>query len=106
MASIRKPGGMLLWIGIGLLLVGVAPLVSAFVASWIAEANGCALHEGSTNACIIGGSDWGDALYTMFVMGWLMLLTVWLIPVGLVLAIVGLVQRLRGRYQNVEVEAE
>jgi hypothetical protein len=82
-----------------MLLIGIAPLASAFLASWIADAHGCLLNEGGHNRCIIGGSDWGNALYTMFVLGWLMLLTIWLIPVGLVLAIVGIVQRLRGPRQ-------
>ncbi len=89
----RRTG--LLWVGLLLTLIAVAPLLSAFLASWIAEANGCALHEGGTNACVIGGSDWGGTLYTMFVMGWLMLLTIWLAPVGLILAIIGLVRAVR-----------
>lgn len=82
-----------------LVLVGIAPLLSAFFASWIAEANGCLLNEGSTNACVVAGADVGGMLYTMFVMGWLMLLTIWLIPAGLVVLIIAIIQRLTGRLQ-------
>ncbi len=85
------------WVGFVLMLIGIAPLLSAFFASWIAAANGCSLNEGSANACVIAGADVGGTLYTMFVMGWLMLLTVWLIPAGLVVLIVAIIQRLTGR---------
>jgi hypothetical protein len=95
MTNTRKPGRWMLWGGLIILLIGVAPLLSAFLASWIAETNQCLLNEGTTNSCVIGGRDWGGTLYTMFVMGWLMLLTIWLVPLGLVMLIIGLIQRFR-----------
>ncbi len=79
----------MIWIGLLLLLVGVAPMVSALLASWIAQSNGCLLNEAMANPCMIGGQDWGGALYTMFVSGWLFLLTMLLIPVGLIVLVIG-----------------
>ena len=68
------------WLVLALIvLVAAAPLLSVIVASSVAEANGCVLHEGFSNPCLIGGSDWGDTLYAMGVMGWLMLAT---LPLG------------------------
>jgi hypothetical protein len=87
----------MIWIGLTLLLVGIAPMVSAFLASWLAEAHGCILNEGTANPCMIGGADWGQALYTMFVAGWLFLLTMLLIPVGLIVFVIGFVVRARHR---------
>lgn len=63
-----------------IVLLAALPLIGALTAGWLAEANGCALNEGSTNPCIIMGADWGEALYTLFVLGWLMLATM---PLGM-----------------------
>lgn len=57
------------------LVICLAPAVSMFWASWFAERHDCILHEGYSNPCIVNGKDWGDTLYTAFVMGWLMMLT-------------------------------
>ncbi|MBR9651199.1 hypothetical protein [Thalassovita aquimarina] len=57
------------------LLISLAPAISMFWASWFAERHDCVLHEGYVNPCIVGGKDWGETLYTAFVMGWLMMLT-------------------------------
>ena len=57
-----------------------APMWSVLIASALADANGCALHEGFINSCIIAGRDWGEDLYTMFVMGWFGMIT---LPLGL-----------------------
>ena len=46
---------------------------------WIANAYGCKVDEGSVHPCIIGGVDRGELLYSMGVLGWLMLVT---LPVG------------------------
>jgi hypothetical protein len=35
--------------------------------------------EGSVHPCVIGGKDYGQLLYTLGVMGWLMLIT---LPLG------------------------
>ncbi len=56
-------------------LACLAPLGAVMAASAIAEQAGCRLDEGSVHACIIWGADWGGALYTAFVSGWFMLLT-------------------------------
>jgi hypothetical protein len=57
------------------------PMISVFTASAIAEASGCSLDEGSAHPCMVSGTDIGETLYTMFVLGWLFFLTV---PTGLV----------------------
>ena len=62
-------------------LVALAPLFSVLISSAIANSAGCPLDEGGSHPCTIGGKDWGDALNTMFVLGWFMLLT---IPLGVI----------------------
>ncbi|GMA15739.1 hypothetical protein E5F05_06160 [Deinococcus metallilatus] len=62
------------------------PLLSVLVASAVATANGCALDEGSIHPCVIAGWNAGGLLYTLGVLGWLMLLT---LPVGAVVGAVG-----------------
>lgn len=62
-----------------IVLFAAAPLIGAVIASWLAEANGCLLNEGSVNPCMILGMDWGGTLYTLFVLGWFMLAT---LPLG------------------------
>lgn len=61
------------------LLVCLAPLASLVVAGSIASHYGCTLHEGFANPCVIGGVDRGQTLYTMAMMGWMMLFTM---PLG------------------------
>jgi hypothetical protein len=60
-------------------LFAFAPMISMLIASFIAESNGCTLNEGGINACLVGGTDMGSTLYTLFVLGWFMLAT---IPLG------------------------
>jgi hypothetical protein len=67
-----------------ILFVACLPLASVAIAGEIASANGCQLDEGSVHPCIVNGRDIGETLYTMGVMGWLMLAT---IPLGLGLAL-------------------
>jgi hypothetical protein len=84
------------WIGAALVLIGVLPVALAFLAAGIASAAGCVLHEGFANACVIGGTDWGETLYTLFVMGWLALMTLPLAALGLaVLLGAGIVAAIR-----------
>jgi hypothetical protein len=71
-----------------ILLVAFSPLISVVIAGSIANAHGCTLDEGSVHPCIVNGTDMGETLYTMGVMGWLMLAT---IPIGLVVVGVYLV---------------
>jgi hypothetical protein len=68
------------WLVFAILVVlTIWPVISVLAASSIAEANGCALDEGSVHACLVNGADWGEALYAMGVLGWLMLAT---LPLG------------------------
>jgi hypothetical protein len=60
------------------------PILSIAIAGTIASWNGCALHEGFKNPCIVGGSDIGGTLYAMGVMGWFMIAT---LPLGLAAAV-------------------
>ena len=55
------------------------PLFSVWLAYTLADWHNCRLDEGSAYSCIILGGDWGDALYAMAIMGWLMLAS---IPLG------------------------
>lgn len=66
-----------------ILCLAFSPVVSVAIAGEIAQANGCQLDEGSIHPCLINGVDYGDTLYTMGVLGWLMLAT---IPLGLAAA--------------------
>jgi hypothetical protein len=63
-----------------ILCIAFSPLVSVAIAGSIANANGCQLDEGSVHPCLVNGKDMGETLYTMGVLGWLMLAT---IPLGL-----------------------
>ena len=69
-------------------LVALAPLLSVFIAGGIASATGCTVDEGSSHPCVIAGTDWGETLYTMFVMGWFMFLT---IPLGAIASMAWLI---------------
>jgi hypothetical protein len=74
-----------------ILLVALAPVFSVAVAGWIAEANGCVLHEGFSNPCVVNGTDIGSTLYAFGVLGWLMLATIPLGAMALVAWLVALV---------------
>ena len=63
-----------------IIVLALLPMIGVFAASWIAETNDCVLHEGFVNTCMVGGDDWGETLYGLFVLGWLALAT---IPLGL-----------------------
>lgn len=84
------------WIVLAIiLLVALAPVISVIITGSIADANSCALDEGSVHPCIVNGEDIGSTLYAMGVMGWFMLAT---IPLGagalLVWVVVLIVHRL------------
>src|SRR6201993_2585595 len=71
---------ILYWIVLVLIvLVAFAPVGSVVACGLIANAHGCRVDEGSVHPCVIGGKDYGQLLYTLGVMGWLMLVT---IPAG------------------------
>ncbi len=68
------------WIAlVVLLMVMFAPVGSVTIAGTAANAFGCTVDEGSVHPCLIGGKDFGELLYTLGVLGWLMLLT---LPIG------------------------
>ena len=72
-----------IWLLILMVLIGIAPLASVALAGLIAELNGCGLHEGFAQPCIVAGVDIGGLLYTMTVMGWLMLVSLFFLAGGL-----------------------
>jgi hypothetical protein len=72
------------WLFVGYVVIALFagwPIISVVIAGSIASWNGCTLHEGFVNPCIVGGRDIGGTLYSMGVMGWFMLAT---IPIGAV----------------------
>ena len=68
------------WVALALIILpALAPIGSVFACGIIANAHGCRVDEGSVHPCIINGKDYGQLLYTLGVMGWLMLVT---LPAG------------------------
>ena len=68
------------WIVLALIaLVALAPIGSVVACGVIANSHGCKVDEGSAHPCVINGKDYGQLLYTLGVMGWLMLVT---LPAG------------------------
>jgi len=58
-----------------IVLVALAPVGSVVACGLIANTHGCRVDEGSVHPCVINGKDYGQLLYTLGVMGWLMLVT-------------------------------
>src|SRR5882762_3047744 len=76
----RRFPWILYWIALVLIvLVALAPVGSVVACGLIANAYGCRVDEGSVHSCVINGKDYGQLLYTLGVMGWLMLVT---LPAG------------------------
>ncbi len=72
-----------LWYVLVLFLIAAfafAPIGSVILCSAIANAYGCKVDEGSVHPCTINGHDYGELLYSLGVMGWLMLVS---LPGGL-----------------------
>jgi ABC-type Fe3+ transport system permease subunit len=65
-----------------------APIGSVVLCAWIANAHGCKVDEGSVHPCIINGQDYGHLLYTLGVLGWLMLVT---LPAGVFAFVIWLI---------------
>ena len=64
------------WLALGvIILIALAPAGSVAACGLIANANACKVDEGSVYPCIINGQDYGQLLYTLGVLGWLMLVT-------------------------------
>ena len=68
-------------ITIGLCLL---PLVSVALSAVIAKALGCKLNECQSHPCKVLGIDIGPLLYSMHVMGWLMIVT---LPLAAILSV-------------------
>jgi hypothetical protein len=71
-----------------ILLFAFAPIGSVMTCALIANSHGCKVDEGSVHPCIINGKDYGQLLYTLGVLGWLMLVT---IPAGLFAFVIWLI---------------
>jgi uncharacterized membrane protein YhaH (DUF805 family) len=84
-----------------LFVIGLAPILSVMTASVIANWAGCELHEGFANPCIIGGTEYGELLYSMAVVGWFALITLPLAALSFIALIIVLAvimfRRLRSR---------
>jgi hypothetical protein len=77
------------WIVLFLIvLFAFAPVGSVVACGLIANAYGCRVDEGSVHPCIINGHDYGQLLYTLGVLGWLMLVT---LPGGLFAFVIWLI---------------
>jgi hypothetical protein len=77
------------WIVLALIvLFALAPIFSVIACAVIANAHGCKVDEGSVHPCVINGKDYGHLLYTLGVLGWLMLAT---IPAGILAGMVWLI---------------
>ncbi|HEU0209403.1 MAG TPA: hypothetical protein VFQ78_10545 [Candidatus Udaeobacter sp.] len=80
---------MLYWIPLLLIAVfAFAPVASVILCSFIANAHGCKVDEGSVHPCIINNQDYGHLLYELGVLGWLMLFT---LPAGLFAFVIWLI---------------
>ena len=64
-----------------ILLYTIAPILSVLLSSAIASTLGCELNEGDVHPCNCFGMNIGGLLTTMFVSGWLALVT---LPTGLI----------------------
>jgi len=64
------------------------PVASVVFSALTAGSAGCQLDEGNVHACVLGGHDYGDTLYVMFVSGWFALVT---LPILLVMVPVWIV---------------
>jgi len=88
-----KPHKRFPWVLYSLALVVIfafafAPIGSVTLCAVIANAYGCKVDEGSVHPCVINGQDYGHLLYSLGVLGWLMLVT---LPCGLFAFIVWLI---------------
>jgi hypothetical protein len=70
------------------LFVCSLPLLGVLVTSIVASSLGCRVDEGSVHPCYLFGVSIGNALYTLGVMGWLMLVT---LPIAVFLLVAWIV---------------
>lgn len=67
---------------LGILLFAFFPILLVAIAGGIASLGDCRLNEATVNPCVIAGVDLGGILYSMWVLGWLMIAT---LPIGALL---------------------
>jgi hypothetical protein len=80
---------ILYWIVLAIIgMIALAPVASVVACGVIANAHGCRVDEGSVHPCVINGKDYGQMLYTLGVMGWLMLVT---LPIGALAFVIWLI---------------
>lgn len=68
-----------------IILFAFLPVLSVLIAGITAQMSGCQVDEGSVHPCMIAGFDAGELLYSLTVLGWLMLAT---IPAGLIMLVI------------------
>ena len=69
---------------VGIVFLGIAPLLMTFMAGSTAHAFGCRVDEASDHACMILGLDLGSLLSSLAILGWLAIVT---IPISAILLI-------------------
>ncbi len=79
---------------VAIVVLCLSPMISLFIAGGIASHYGCTLHEGFVNPCVVAGRDIGGTLYTMGVMGWMMLFT---LPIGAAVLVAWIVAEIVAR---------
>ena len=57
------------------LLLCLSPLIAMAVAEFIAQIYGCKLDLTGAHPCMVGGSDWGETLLTLGMMGYFLFAT-------------------------------
>src|SRR5215471_15235390 len=80
-----------IWYALALFVIvafAFAPIGSVILCAVLANAYACKVDEGSMHPCIVNGQDYGQLLYTLGVLGWLMLVT---LPAGLFAFVVWLI---------------
>jgi hypothetical protein len=85
-----------------IVLIGISPFISVFIAAAIADAHGCRLDEAATYPCLVGGRDLGELLGTMSLMGWAGLITIpGAVSLLMLWAVVALVRAALGRIRSI-----
>jgi hypothetical protein len=57
------------------LLLCLSPLIAMAAAEFIAQIYGCKLDLAGAHPCMVGGSDWGETLLTLGMMGYFLFVT-------------------------------
>jgi hypothetical protein len=86
---LRSPA--FVWLSVSFFLIvlfAIAPLISVFISGGIADALGCTVNEGGSSPCLFRGTDIGETLNVMFVLGWFAFET---LPLGAVMLAIWLV---------------